>query len=161
MRTNRTYLNGFKSLMIIIILNEQSNSSIWHIDETIASTTTPGQSGPGSNGNERVLPIFSTIWTCVCVFTFMHVYIYIYIYIYIYCNPLTDCFDVSQLLSEARERERERERERVVIVSVVGNGHGDPRSNPGRVCYISRSTYTLWKGVNPTIISLLRINSMT
>ena len=32
-------------------------SSIWPIDRTLSSATTPGQSGPGSNGNEGVLRI--------------------------------------------------------------------------------------------------------
>ena len=32
-------------------------SSIWPIDSALSSATTPGQSGPGSNGNERVLHI--------------------------------------------------------------------------------------------------------
>ena len=34
-----------------------SNSSIWPIDKTLSGTTTPGQSGPGSDGNEEVLNI--------------------------------------------------------------------------------------------------------
>ena len=34
-----------------------SNSSIWHIDRTLAGATTPGQSWPESNGNESVLCI--------------------------------------------------------------------------------------------------------
>ena len=34
-----------------------SNSSIWPIDRTLSGATTPGQSGPGSNGNEEVLRI--------------------------------------------------------------------------------------------------------
>ena len=36
-----------------------SNSSIWVIDRTLSGTTTPGQSGPGSDDNEeglRILP---------------------------------------------------------------------------------------------------------
>ena len=32
-----------------------SNCSIWLIDKTLSGATTPGQSGPGSNGNEEVL----------------------------------------------------------------------------------------------------------
>ena len=32
-------------------------SSIWPIDRTLSSATTPGQSGPGSDGNEEVLHI--------------------------------------------------------------------------------------------------------
>ena len=28
------------------------SSSIWLIDKTLLGATTPGQSGPGSNGNE-------------------------------------------------------------------------------------------------------------
>ena len=32
-------------------------SSIWPIDRTWSGATTPGQSGPGSNGNEGVLHI--------------------------------------------------------------------------------------------------------
>ena len=31
------------------------NRSIWLIDGTLTDITTPGQSEPGSNGNERVL----------------------------------------------------------------------------------------------------------
>ena len=34
-----------------------SNSSIWPIDRTLSGTATPGQNGPGSNGNEEVLHI--------------------------------------------------------------------------------------------------------
>ena len=34
-----------------------SNSSIWHIDRTLLGAITPGQSGPGSDGNEEVLCI--------------------------------------------------------------------------------------------------------
>ena len=32
-------------------------SSIWPINRALSRTTIPGQSGPGSNGNERVLRI--------------------------------------------------------------------------------------------------------
>ena len=32
-------------------------SFIWPIDKTLLGATTPGQSGPGSNGNEEVLHI--------------------------------------------------------------------------------------------------------
>ena len=32
-------------------------SSIWPIDRTLSGATTPGQSGPGSDGNEGVLRI--------------------------------------------------------------------------------------------------------
>ena len=34
-----------------------SNSSIWLIDRTPSGVNTPGQSGPGSNGNQRVFHI--------------------------------------------------------------------------------------------------------
>ena len=34
-----------------------SNSSIRPIDRTLSGATTPGQSGPGSNGNQGVLHI--------------------------------------------------------------------------------------------------------
>ena len=34
-----------------------SNGSTWPIDRTLSGATTPGQSGPGSNGNEEVLRI--------------------------------------------------------------------------------------------------------
>ena len=40
---------------------------------------------------------------------------------------------------------------RGVMVMVVGNGHGDTSSNPGRDC-ISDSTNTLGKGMNPIIL---------
>ena len=32
-------------------------SSIWPIDRTLSSATTPGQSGPGNDGNEGLLHI--------------------------------------------------------------------------------------------------------
>ena len=34
-----------------------SNNSIWLIDRTLLGATTPGQSDPGNNGNERILCI--------------------------------------------------------------------------------------------------------
>ena len=34
-----------------------SNSSICPLDRTLSGATTPGQSGPGSNGNEGLLRI--------------------------------------------------------------------------------------------------------
>ena len=33
-------------------------SSIWPIDKAVSGATTPGQSGPGSVGNEGVLRIY-------------------------------------------------------------------------------------------------------
>ena len=42
---------------------------------------------------------------------------------------------------------------RGVVVIVVGNGHGDTSSNPGRgLNCISHSTNTLGKGMNPIIL---------
>ena len=35
-----------------------SNIVSWPIDKTLSGATTPGQSEPGSDGNERVLRIF-------------------------------------------------------------------------------------------------------
>ena len=35
-------------------------SSIWPMDRTLSGATTPGQSGPGSNDNERVLHILQS-----------------------------------------------------------------------------------------------------
>ena len=40
---------------------------------------------------------------------------------------------------------------RGVVVIVVGNGHGDSSSNPGRVIAF-HSTNTLGKGMNPIIL---------
>ena len=37
------------------------------------------------------------------------------------------------------------------MIIVVGNGHDDTSSNPGRDC-ISHSTNTLGKGMNPIIL---------
>ena len=45
------------SANIIIIPNKRLNSSILPIGGTLTGTTTPGQSGPGSNLNEGVLNI--------------------------------------------------------------------------------------------------------
>ena len=33
------------------------SSSTWPVDESLTDTTTPGQSEPGSNGNEGILHI--------------------------------------------------------------------------------------------------------
>ena len=44
-------------------------------------------------------------------------------------------------------------RARGVMVIVVGNGHGDTSSNPGRdPLYFTNSTITLGKGMNPIIL---------
>ena len=44
------------SLALVICLHIvwMSNSSIWPIDTTLLGATSPGQSGPGSDGNEQV-----------------------------------------------------------------------------------------------------------
>ena len=36
------------------IFLSNTKRSIWSIDRTLTSTTIPGQSGPGSNGNEGI-----------------------------------------------------------------------------------------------------------
>ena len=41
---------------------------------------------------------------------------------------------------------------RNVMVIVVGNGHGDMSSNPGRDIAFSHSTNTLGNGMNPIIL---------
>ena len=46
-----TWLNGFK-------YRKGLNSSIWPIDRTLTGTTTLGQSGPESNGNDRLHSTF-------------------------------------------------------------------------------------------------------
>ena len=43
--------------MICLHCVEMSNSSVWPIDRTLSSATTPGQSVPESNGNEGILCI--------------------------------------------------------------------------------------------------------
>ena len=40
-----------------IIFSKCLNNSIWPMDKGLTGTTTPGQSWPGSNGNEKVLYI--------------------------------------------------------------------------------------------------------
>ena len=45
------------ALVICLHFGLMSNSSIWPIDRTLSGATTPGQSWPGSNGNEGVLRI--------------------------------------------------------------------------------------------------------
>ena len=37
-------------------------SSIWPIDRTLSGATTPGQNGPGSDGNEGVLRMHQSTW---------------------------------------------------------------------------------------------------
>ena len=62
----RTQLNCFKYCYLILTIqfnishlfvDRWLNSSIWPIVGTLTGTTTLDQSGPGSNGNERVLHI--------------------------------------------------------------------------------------------------------
>ena len=43
-------------MQLKIILNIISNSSVCAINRTLMGTTTPGQSGPGCKGNEKVTP---------------------------------------------------------------------------------------------------------
>ena len=52
-----TQLSGFKNRFKY---SKWLNSSIWPIDGSLTGTTTLGQSGPGSNGNEGVLHIPQT-----------------------------------------------------------------------------------------------------
>ena len=88
--------------------------SIWPMNGTWTSTTTPDQSEPRSNGNERGTPYFPelqnwnlTTWCSLLSYPWhIHtLYFYIYIYIYIYIER------EREIKSEG-ERERERERER-------------------------------------------------
>ena len=39
-----------------------SNSSIWLVDRTLSGATTPGQNGPGNNGNEVGNLHFPKLW---------------------------------------------------------------------------------------------------
>ena len=48
-------------LLTQIIPHKRLNSSIGSINRTLTVTTTPSQSGPGSNGNEGVLHIFQDL----------------------------------------------------------------------------------------------------
>ena len=38
------------------------------------------------------------------------------------------------------------------MITVIKRGHGDPCSNARRVCFISHSTNTLGKSINPIIL---------
>ena len=40
-----------------------SNNSLLSIDWTLSGATTQGQSGPGSNGNEKTIHILQKSWT--------------------------------------------------------------------------------------------------
>ena len=50
----------FNSFNLIVICLH-TVFSIWPIDRTLSGATTPGQSEPGSNGNERVLHILQAL----------------------------------------------------------------------------------------------------
>ena len=41
----------------LLVLSLNGKSVIWPIDRTLSGATTPGQSGPGSDGNEEILCI--------------------------------------------------------------------------------------------------------
>ena len=56
-QTIYTQLYRLKYLIMIMILSKWLNSSIWPLDGTLTGAINPGQSGPGSNGNEGVLDI--------------------------------------------------------------------------------------------------------
>ena len=76
--------------------------------------------------------MFKCACVCVCVCVFVYIWVKnlparMYVCAYVYINI------------------------RDVIVIVVGNGHGDTSSNPGRDC-ISHSTNTLGKGMTPIIL---------
>ena len=45
----------YNSYNLTSLICSLTDSSIWPIDMTLSGTTTPGQSGPESNGNEGVL----------------------------------------------------------------------------------------------------------
>ena len=71
-------------------------------------------------------------------------------------NPLYTCMILEvmwyePLYNRKWERESQQGGARGVMVIIVGNGHGDTSSNPGRDC-ISHSTNTLEKGMNPNIL---------
>ena len=50
-----SYLLNEPVSLLEIIFKRKKNSSYWSIDEILLGSTTPGPSGPGSNGSERVL----------------------------------------------------------------------------------------------------------
>ena len=50
---------------IQLILSKRLNSSTWPINGTLTSTTNPGQTGSGSNGNEGVLQIPQSYLTLI------------------------------------------------------------------------------------------------
>ena len=51
--------------IIPILCQKIMNRLIWPLDRTVTGTTTPGQKGTGSNGNEEVLYISSIFKTSV------------------------------------------------------------------------------------------------
>ena len=53
----QTVLFQTSQFCISCLFVDMSNHSIWPIDRTLLGATTPGQSGPGSNGNKGVLRI--------------------------------------------------------------------------------------------------------
>ncbi len=52
---SKTFL--FQAIQFTQTKNKNAVSSIKPIDRALSGATTPGQSGPGSNGNDRVLLI--------------------------------------------------------------------------------------------------------
>ena len=54
---------GMTTIVFFKILSKWLNSSIWPIDETVTGTITLGHSGPGRNGNEKVVHIPQSSWT--------------------------------------------------------------------------------------------------
>ena len=56
--TQQFYFKQFYLVYLICLhFVEMSSSSIWSIDRALSGATTPCQNGPGSNGNEGVLPV--------------------------------------------------------------------------------------------------------
>ena len=104
------------------------NRSISPKDGTLIGNITLSQSEPRSNGNSGVLfiPQISRTGTSQSDVSYpgdpeRPIYIYIYIY-RMSDNPKDRACHHNVIIGSARG----------VMVIVIGNGHGDTRSNPGR-----------------------------
>ena len=125
--------------LIYLHLVKWSNSSIWSMDGTLSGTTTPGQSEPMSNSNERVLHIPQSSRTGTSPPDSLVPYRGHLFESY----PLRrDAVAVFYCLGVACG----------VMVIVVGNGHATRVQTLDENDCISHCSNTFGKGMNPIIL---------
>ena len=128
--------------------------SIWPIDRTLSSGTSPGQSGPGSYGNKGILRVtqsssFTGTSPSDCLVWYIRTLVRGFLStaekqlgvfyslkrlsnFSLNKNIINSTFENLKCHCMHKSNHYYRGGVRGVMVIVVGNGHGDMSSNPGR-----------------------------